>query len=331
MKYKAAIIGTGKIAGLFDAPHNKDGAFTHAKVCRKNKNIDLEAACDKDIKKLNKFCRTWGIKDKYVNVDELLDNKKLDIILLCTPNRTHFTLAKKILQHTNRPRILLVEKPICLNKAELIKIKKMLADTCTKLIVNHTYRFHRGLQRVREIIKRGDFGKMLSIRAIYYGGLLNNGVHILDTLRMITGSEFRVISAEIGAKGRGNDFCVDAKLISLDYPDAKIFMESFPEEYYQLYEIEMRLESGRIRIMDFGENIFIDKVLINNSGEKELRNINKITMLKSESPLRNLFNKIIDYLADNDAAILSEIGIEEVSKTMVSLWEIRDRALKWQN
>ena len=131
MRYRAAIIGTGKIAGSF-----------HARACSKLRSIYLEAACDIDLKRLNKFCKSWGVKDKYKDVHELLDKKKLDIIVLCTPNQTHFSLVRDILRHAHRPRILLVEKPLCLNKAELTGISKILKNVDTKLIVNHKYRFH---------------------------------------------------------------------------------------------------------------------------------------------------------------------------------------------
>ena len=331
MRYKVAIIGTGKIAGLFDSPQNKDGIFTHAQACSKLRNIYLEAACDKNLKRLNKFCRVWGVKDKYRDVHELLNKKKLDIILLCTPNHTHFSLARDILRHPHRPQILLVEKPICLNKTELFWMSKILENCNTKLIVNHKYRFQSGLEKIIALIKNGTLGKPLSIRVVYYGGLFNNGVHVLDTLRMVTGSEFRIISAKIGASGPKQDFCVDAELLLKEHPKVKISIESFEEKYYQLYEMEIRLAFGRIRIMDFGERIFIDKALTNNLAEKELKNIAQIPMSRNDSPLMNLFKKIIAYLDHGDVSILSAVGIKEAAKTMVSLWEIKDKALRWQN
>ena len=196
MKYTAGIIGTGRIAGLFDTANSKESSFSHAKVYTEIKNMDLVAACDSDEKRLEKFCKVWNIKEKFSNVEELLEKKKLDIISLCTPNDTHFLLMKTILKHDNRPRVLFVEKPICITREELTGIKKLLSKGDTKLIVNHIYRFNPALLKVKSMIEEGQLGNIVLIRAIYYGGLLNNGVHVVDTLRILANSEFKIITAK---------------------------------------------------------------------------------------------------------------------------------------
>lgn len=314
MKYKALIIGTGKIA------------LSHAQACLNNKNIDLTAACDKNIRRLNRFCKTWKIKDKYKSVVELLNSKKTDIVVLATPSATHFSLIEKILAHKDQPRILLVEKPVCLKRSQLIRIRKILLKTSTKLIVNHSYRFHSGLKKVTNIIRSGSLGRVLSARAVYYGGLLNNGVHLIDTLRMLTGLEFRVVRAGPGAAGSLPDVCVDAELRAQGSSGPKAYLESFDQDNYQLYEMELRLSKGRIRIMDFGEDIFIDKALINKNGEKELKAFKKISSDKKGSPSVNIFKSIIAYLKKGDKAVLREAGIKEATKTMEVLWKIKQKA-----
>ena len=326
MKYTAGIIGTGRIAGLFDSPNHRENSFNHARVYLKIKNMDLIAACDKNEKRLEKFCKVWNIREKYSDVEDLLEKKKLDIISLCTPNDTHFLLMKTILKHDNRPRVLFVEKPICITREELTGIKKLLSKVNTKLIVNHIYRFNPALLKVRSILKGGELGNIVLIRAVYYGGLLNNGVHVVDTLRMLANSEFKIITAKIGAENNPEDPCIDAELSSAVLPKAKIFLESFNENYYQLYEMEIRLEKGRIRIMDFWRDVFIDKVVMNNSGEKELKTFKKITASQNKSPLINISKNIEAYFSIGNETIFSEAGIEQVEKTMAILWKLRERA-----
>lgn len=315
MRYRTAIIGTGKIAGAFHAP-----------ACSKLGRISLEAACDINLKKLNKFCRAWGLKDRYSSVRQLLDKKKLDLVVLCTPNHTHFSLVRDILSHAHRPRILLVEKPLCLNKAELLRIDRILKNTNTKLLVNHKYRFHPGLKKAAALIKKSALGELLSIRCVYYGGLLNNGVHVVDTLRMLSGSELKVVSAKIGAGSGKGDPCIDARLSLVDYPRAEVSLESFPEKYYQLYETEIKFASGRIKIRDFGKEIIIEKTAINNLGERELKDNGKIFTPDHGSLAASLFKDIVNFLDGRTKVTLSGIGMGEVSKTMNSLWAIREKA-----
>ncbi len=289
--------------------------------------MDLVAACDSDEKRLEKFCKAWNIKEKFSNVEELLEKKKLDIISLCTPNDTHFLLMKTILKHDNRPRVLFVEKPICKTREELTGIKKLLSKGDTKLIVNHIYRFNPALLKVKSILKGGELGNIVLIRAVYYGGLLNNGVHVVDTLRILANSEFKIITAKIGAEDNPEDPCIDAELSSTVLPKAKIFLESFKEKYYQLYEMEIRLEEGRIRIMDFWKDVFIDRVKISDSGEKELKVVKKITAPGNRSPLMNISKNIEAYFKKGDKTILSEVGIEQAEKTMQILWKLKERAI----
>ncbi len=206
-------------------------------------------------------------------------------------------------------------------------MKKLLLNVNTKIFVNHTYRFNSGLAEVRNITKRRQFGDIILIRAVYYGGLLHNGVHVIDTLRMITDSEFKIITAKIGTDNNLDDPCIDAELSSSTHTKVRIFLESFQEKYYQLYEMEIRFEKGRIRIMDFGKDISIDKVIINQSGEKELKFYKKIAIPKNKLPSVNASNQIEGYFIKEDTTLISEIGIEQAGKTMMTLWKLREKAM----
>jgi len=327
MRYKAAIIGTGKVAGLLDRPKKGNKIDSHAQAYSKTKGIDLVAACDTNATSLRKFSQRWKVKNKYKRAKDLLAENKVDVISLCTPAATHSPLAKFILEHKNSPRILLVEKPLCLNKKELIAIDKILAKTGSKLIVNHKYRFNRGLLKVASMISKGVFGNILEIKTVYYGGFLNNGVHVIDTLRMLTDSELEAKTVRVGAKGRSTDACLDAKLLVKRYPSAEVSLESVDEKYYQLYEIEIRCQKGRIRIMDFARDICIDKVSLNSIGTKELKFVNRISEINEVSSLSlSLFEEIAKFLDGNGKNLLSNVGFDQVSKTMMTLWKLKERA-----
>src|SRR3989338_119797 len=328
MSYKSAIIGTGKIAGLFDHLSKTNGVYSHAKACRQTTNIDLKAACDSNPERLNRFCRLWKINTKYTHINQLLDHGRFDVISLCVPTKIHFKLIKTILEHPHRPKVLLVEKPICLEKDELRRIQQLLKKTKGKLIVNHHYRFNQGLQKVSDLIQRRTLGDTLAIRGVYYCGLMNNGVHLIDMLRMILDSDLKIVQARKGAIGRLHDPCVDVELKAARFSKTQIVLESVEEKYYQIFEMEIRLEKGRIRIMDFGKEIYIDKAVKNRLGEVELKNIEKIKTPKDRHPFRCIFEGIAKYLENGDQTMIRSVGIEETRKTMNTLWQIIEKALK---
>ena len=77
----------------------------------------------------------------------------------------------------------------------------------------------------------------------YYGGWKNNGAHLIDTLRMFFEVEPVIRSVTPGKPGRPSDPCWD---VELSVEGAPIFLQSFDEKYYQLFEMNLFYEFGRV-------------------------------------------------------------------------------------
>jgi len=212
MKVKAAIIGTGRIAGLFDSPNKNKEIATHAQALHKTPGIELVAACDDDRKRLSSFCKRWNVSRRYSDIDKLLCDVTPDVVSVCSMSSKHFLMIKQIIKHKNAPKVLFVEKPLCVTEAEMKQLIQLINKAKTLILVNHKYRFHQGLRKVSQIIKERTLGSIHRIHSNYYGGLLNNGVHIVDMIRMISGWDLDVVSATRGFDGRGGDYCVDTQL-----------------------------------------------------------------------------------------------------------------------
>jgi len=118
-KFRAAIIGTGNIAGLNACPDNREKISTHAAAYYKNKSIDLVAAFDTDKTRLLKFSKVWKIKNLFISIDDLLNSEKFDVVSLCTSSVGHYEQIKRIITSRNRPLILFIEKPVCLSRKEI--------------------------------------------------------------------------------------------------------------------------------------------------------------------------------------------------------------------
>ena len=84
----AAIIGAGKIAGMYADPM-AERATTHAQAIIKSNNLDLVGIVDNDMTKARLFADKWNLTDAYSTVDELLDAVKCDLIAICSPDQTH--------------------------------------------------------------------------------------------------------------------------------------------------------------------------------------------------------------------------------------------------
>ncbi|MBU4334467.1 MAG: Gfo/Idh/MocA family oxidoreductase, partial [Candidatus Omnitrophica bacterium] len=284
----------------------------------------LVAVCDKDLGVLSKFANQWKIEAAYTKVTDLLNMERFDVISLCTPTETHFRIIRQILKHENSPKVLLCEKPICLEKEHLEELVELSAATNTQIFVNHIYRFQYVLNQVKDIL-RNRLKDIISVKTEYYGGFINNGVHAIDTLRMLLGGEFKVVSSQVGQKGRKNDVCMDAKLKCSNTPRATLNLVSFDETFYQLYEMEIRLIDGRIRILDFANMAIVEEVCKNKVGEKELKIKKVFDQNPEKSSLLCMIENVVSSFKKGNKKNLNQIGIEEAVKTMNVLWSIKEK------
>ena len=64
MNYKVGIIGCGRIGSLFEEdPKIKKKPCTHAGAYSKFENIKITSACDIKQDRLEKFSKTWDVKN----------------------------------------------------------------------------------------------------------------------------------------------------------------------------------------------------------------------------------------------------------------------------
>ena len=84
---KIAIVGTGGMAEK------------HATEFQINQNSTVVAACDVSSERLNIFCDKFNIKERYDNVEELLDNADIDAVTNATPDAFHKDISIKFLKN----------------------------------------------------------------------------------------------------------------------------------------------------------------------------------------------------------------------------------------
>ena len=96
-------------------------------------------------------------------------------------------------------------------------------------------------------------------------------------------------------------------------------MHGFNEDYYQLFDFDLKFEKGRLRIEDFGSRIVYEEKYINEMNENVLK-ISPIDIGTSDkSPMQQAVEKIGNYLKTGTP--LSGLLIEDISHTMNLIWE----------
>jgi predicted dehydrogenase len=88
---------------------------------------------------------------------ELLGDPAIAFFSVCTPNESHYLIAKECLEAGKH---VLVEKPLCQTAAEGVDLIRRAASRGRTLVVGHLFRFHNAVNRARALLREGDLGEL---------------------------------------------------------------------------------------------------------------------------------------------------------------------------
>ena len=324
-RLRAGILGCGRIAGAFAEPGGR--ITTHAQALADAQAFRLVAIGDADRARAQAFAARWHVDD--VCTPEELGAAGLDLLVIATPDRVHATNLASVLAGAGLPRLVVMEKPLCVSPDELSVLEPMLVSRSqTTVVVNHPRRFERGHRAVRDLIAARQLGAVIGVHWVYYGGWLHNGVHVIDTLRMLLGDEIEAAAVRPGAEDRAGDPCFDGDFRCAAWPRARILIESHPESAFQLFEAEVRLQEGRVRLIDFGNEILVDTVRVNAIGERELKDTRPILTEPAPTAMQSLYDLCARFLLRGDDEIVARCGVAQATATMRTLFDAKSR-LGW--
>ena len=96
-----------------------------SKLARNFKNSDFFDLCTiTDSKKTNLFLakKIFPLISTHVNYKESIKNNLINLVVISTPTRTHYKIAKFALENFKH---VLIEKPMCLSSKEVISLNKI--------------------------------------------------------------------------------------------------------------------------------------------------------------------------------------------------------------
>lgn len=148
----------------------------HLKYLSNFKNVQI----NKIFYLKNKRIIDKKIKSKYIftnNINEILNDKKIDFIDIVTPIETHSKLVTKFLYLNKK---ILVEKPLLMNTREIKEIE-LLQKKNNNLIVSYPYLFSKTLNHAKKIINSNLLGKIkyVEINMKQCGRFMKYGVNHL--------------------------------------------------------------------------------------------------------------------------------------------------------
>ena len=252
-RYRAVIVGCGKIGALFESEAKRAKPASHAGAVIQNPKTVLAALVDTNPKNLAAAGQMFPHAARYSSLSACLKNERPDIVVISTPPAGRARLVRACVQ--SGVKMIVCEKPLAANVREGRLIGKVLAGSRTAFVLNYQRRFSPLFKRVREDIKRGAIGRLEQITCYYSNGLFNNGGHIIDALRYIVAERIVSVQATQNTKNTTHpkgDSNVDALLTTAG--GITVALQSFDQRAYAIHDIHIMGTKGAITLTDFGQH-----------------------------------------------------------------------------
>src|SRR6266849_758842 len=108
---------------------------------------------------------------------EDLFRSDIDAVVIATPVRTHFQLAREALLHDKH---VLVEKPLAASVTEAEELVALAQERQRILMVGHTFEYNPAVNELRKLVQSGDLGKIYSIEAERLNlGLFRSDINVI--------------------------------------------------------------------------------------------------------------------------------------------------------
>ncbi len=219
-KINVAILGAGGIGA------------TMAQTLNKMKTARCYAVGSRSKDKAAEFAKKYGCKKSYGSYEELVADKKVDLVYIATPHSEHYEHARLCIENG---KAVLCEKAFTANAAqaeELIALAKEKNVLITEAIWT---RYMPMLQTIKEVLNSGVIGvptmltanlgyvingvSRLTDPALAGGALLDVGVYTINFASMIFGTEVKKLSSVCTYTKSGVD---EQNSITMVFEDGKM-------------------------------------------------------------------------------------------------------------
>ena len=122
----------------------------------------LAAVCDADLRALNEVRSKYHGVGLFCDVDQMLENTKLDAVVIAAPAPAHASLALRCIAAGKH---VFVEKPLALNVADAERVVQAAEEAGLTLFVGHVLLYHPGVRAMLTAIEQGRIGRVRHLRS----------------------------------------------------------------------------------------------------------------------------------------------------------------------
>jgi predicted dehydrogenase len=162
-----------------------------------------------------KFAHDYHLEHVYRDFDELIADKQVNVVHICTPNQLHYPMAKAAIMAGKH---VICEKPLATNSHETGELVELAKAKGLTAVVNYNLRLYPLCQEARTRLQSGEMGQVYLV----HGGYLQDwlflptdwnwrldseagssrvvadiGTHWLDMITWLTGHEVVEVMADM--------------------------------------------------------------------------------------------------------------------------------------
>lgn len=215
-------MGYGMAGEFFHAPliHTTEGLVLHS-VVERNKDRSKE-----------RYPEVRVVR----SIDEILDNKEIELVVIASPNKTHFEYAKRALLADKH---VVIDKPFATAAKEAEELIEIAEKQNKVLSIFQNRRWDGDFLTVKKLIETGEIGQIQEYHAHYdrfrpnvnfaswkegEGVFYDLGPHLIDQALVLFGPTENVrVKIE---KQREGALAEDYFEVEMSYPTTKVFLSA---------------------------------------------------------------------------------------------------------
>jgi len=139
--------------------------------------VELRMLCDKDQRRLKRLEQQYQGVQSTVAAEHVFESDRIDLVAIATPVHTHHALAKSALENGKH---VLIEKPLTADVGQAEELVDIAERKGLVLMVDHTFIYHPAVEKIQDIVKRGEIGDIWYYDSVRINlGLFQHDISVL--------------------------------------------------------------------------------------------------------------------------------------------------------
>jgi len=229
---------------------------------KKRSDCQVTAVASRSSQRAREYAKLHDIPTAYGTYQGLLDDPKIDVIYISTPNALHDFWTEKALQAGKH---VLCEKPAFTVKGNAASLKKLALTRNLLLMEAMHYRYHPALKDFFGLLEKKFLGDIKFVKtslksylptrqndirlnaALKGGAFMHLGCYCLDAITSIVGEPLFFQDLNVVKKTNGVDLKSEGSLVTSDGKTRAEFLCDFDDNVFES-EIEVKGEKGSMRL-----------------------------------------------------------------------------------